>query len=275
VSRTLFDGGIKRVEFGYAMARLCNDVPIHPDDLLTVREQRGEADITDGLLPPEDAPVIDAEPMPAQQVTSALTTVPTGSSFMISPEEARNRIKALSDIIRATMVSGVDYNRYPWSPKPFLHKPGAEKLADFYGFVPHYECIEKVEDWKGEFFFYRYRCSLTRRVDGSHVGDKVGSCNSKESKYSGRWEYESKVPGHLDIDRLKFREFKAKKGRDAGQIIRQYWIPNEDICSLVHTIDAMAQKRAYILAVREATRTGGIFDVDEDTRQRDNGGEYE
>ncbi len=280
VSKTIRAGGVERLDFGYAMAQLRDDVPIDVSTLLEPREARAHAEVTSGLLPGEDdGSAIDAEVVPPPTAgapvatpTAALAT--TAPFAIITPEDARARLTALRNVIRATLVPGVDYQRYKWAPKPFLHKPGAEKLANFFGLSPVYTCVEKIEDWRSQFFFYRYKCALIRS-DGSHAGEKFGSCNSRESKYTGRWEYESKVPEHLVIDRLRWREFTARKGSTKGQLVRQYWVPNEDICSLVHTIDAMAQKRAYVLTTREVTNTGGIFDVDDDLRGHREEEEYD
>lgn len=267
VSKILNEGGVARVEFGYSMARLCRDAPIDCASVFQKRESSAHSDITDDLLPDD----VDGEPISADYVASnspgpsaTALVASVAPSFIISAADARARIIAIREVIRATMKPGVDYQRYSWAPKPFLHKPGAEKLANFFSLVPDYECVEKIEDWKAGFFFYRYRCILRRKDDGSHAGAKFGSCNSKESKYASRWEYESKVPEHLEIDKLQWREFTARKGPNRGQKVRQWLVPNEDIYSIVHTIDAMAQKRAYVLTVREVTNTGGIFDVDED-----------
>jgi 5'-3' exonuclease len=264
VSRVLNEGGLKQLEFGYAMARLCADAPIDCAVILEQREARTHSDVTDSLLPEDEPRSGQSEGTRHKPVSTALSVTTPGG--MITPAEASGRLRALREVIRATLVPGTDYQKYAWAPKPFLHKPGAEKLANFFGLVPHYECVEKIEDWQNEFFFYRYRCTLSRRSDGAPAGDKVASCNSRESKYTGRWEYESKVPAHIELDKLRWREFLSRKGPERGKKIRQYWVPNEEVCSLVHTIDAMAQKRAYVLAVREATNTGGIFDVDDDLR---------
>jgi hypothetical protein len=105
---------------------------------------------------------------------------------------AIERRNLLIKFTQSLMTKDVDFG----SPggiegKPSLLKAGAEKLVTFFGLTPEFITTEEVEDWTGEkhkgeaFFYYRYKCRLTR--NGRAVGEGEGSCNTWESKYRYRW----------------------------------------------------------------------------------------
>ena len=149
--------------------------------------------------------------------------------------------------------------------KNVLFKPGAEKLAEIYGIAPEFEPVTVIERWdEPPLFFYRTKCRLFTKSAHVLVAECVGSCNSRETKYGGRWAFERDIPPHLDPERLKRREFVARNGPQSGQRVAQWRIPNEEIFDQVNTIDKMAQKRAFVGAVILATRSGGVFTQDAD-----------
>lgn len=282
-SRILNEGGIKAVEFGYTMARLRADAPIAADSLSVIREARAMPEIGDDFLPPgevdDDAAeraAIEAEATDSSSVSRAsgkpAANVPQPTALarlddhmLMSPAEMRNRYFELRAFIKRCMVQGTDYGTIQGcGPKPVLLQPGAEKLADLYGYSCSFECVEKIQKWDdaAPFFFFQYKCIVRRKSDNTKVAEYEGSANSREIKWVARWVFEREVPPHLDIARLKRREIRSKK--DPEKTYWQYQVPNEDICSQVNTILKIAQKRAMVSAVRLATRTAGIFEVDED-----------
>jgi hypothetical protein len=155
---------------------------------------------------------------------------------VLSIEAALERRSIFVEYVKQLMVDGMDYGTIPGTPKPTLHKPGAEKLCTLFGFVPEFEAVQVVEDWTGQdhagepFFFYRYRCRLFRH--GMAVGEGFGSCNSFESRYRWRWVKEDEVPRHLDRDKLVCRAgsitefaFAVDKAETSGQYGKpaDYW----------------------------------------------------
>jgi hypothetical protein len=168
-----------------------------------------------------------------------------------------------SQIIKRVLVEGTDFGVIPGTKQNTLLKPGAEKIADSLNLYPDYERIGCVEDWDKPLFHYTYRCILRARGSDGTVATGIGSCNSMESRY--RWRNSARVCpqcGQETIIKGKeeygggFLCF-AKKGgcgakfgeRDAaivGQKVGQ--IANDDVFSLVNTIDKMAQKRAMVAA---------------------------
>jgi len=150
--------------------------------------------------------------------TKALDIVP---KFEISPEDNKSQFDKLKRFISTQMQENEDYGVIPGCKKPSLYKPGAEKLENIFGFYHTFEELAKVEDHDKGFYFYRYRCVVIRRKTGGIVGECIGSCNSKEKRYSGHDPY-----------------------------------------TLTNTVDKMAQKRAYVGAILNATRVSNEFTQD-------------
>lgn len=102
-------------------------------------------------------------------------------------EEARQRLASLSLFTKECMRDGVDFGIIPGTPKPSLYKPGAEKLAIFFGLVESFEPITETERWDDgdPFFYYRFRCVLHRA--GVIAGSAEASANSREKKHRYRW----------------------------------------------------------------------------------------
>ena len=107
----------------------------------------------------------------------------------MSIESAVERYNAVTEFVSRVLRPEVDYGVIPGTEKRTLLKPGAEKLTTFFGLSTRFELLERIEDWTGEahngepFFYYLYRCRLTRGDVLIAEGD--GSCNSRETKY--RW----------------------------------------------------------------------------------------
>lgn len=220
-----------------------------------------------------------------------------GLTMVVEPTEAMQRLQKLREFISQVMVEGEDYGNIPDLDKKNLSKSGAEKLAEVYGFAAEIVPTESVKDWERGFFYFEYKVRLTSRKDGTFVGEGIGSCNSRESKYAGRWVQESEVPSYLDKSTLKSRTASEwlwasklpagvdkeglpvqwrkskKKGSDYPvyqYTVTTYQVPNEDICSLVNNIQKMGKKRAYVDAVISATRSSGILTQDmEDSAQQE------
>lgn len=94
------------------------------------------------------------------------------------------QIGLLQSFIKGQMKEGEDFGKIPGSPKPSLFKSGAEKLCSLYGYTISINVLERVENWDEGFFYYMCKCILFDRKTGSAVAEGVGSCNSREAKYS-------------------------------------------------------------------------------------------
>ena len=170
-----------------------------------------------------------------------------------SPAEALRRVEELQGFVSKVMVKDIDYGTIPGTKKPTLFQPGAQKLCEMYGLAADFSDIEKIEDWDKGFFYYKTRCTLTDRRTGAFVGNGIGSCNSKEDRYAWRWLAANKLPKGTDIKLLVSR---------VSQYGTMYRVPNDDIFSLINTIQKMAAKRALMHGVTGTTRSSGIFSQD-------------
>ena len=162
------------------------------------------------------------------------------------------KISEFQALVQSTLKSGHDYDTIPGTNKPTLLKPGAEKIGMLFGINPDYEFLDRIEDYKNDFFAYNIKCTLYR--NGNPVAQGVGSCNSKEKKYRYITVKESEIPAGMSKENLDVITDKYGKTK--------YRIENNDICSLVNTILKMAKKRAYIDATLQLAALSEIFTQD-------------
>lgn len=168
----------------------------------------------------------------------AIQNQPNNFAIMpvINVRAAIQRYQDQKDFISSVLHVGVDFGAIPGTSKNTLLKPGAEKLAWFFGLRPVFEDVEKVEDWTGKdhggepFFYYREKCTLYK--DGQIVASADGSCNSMEKKYRWRWVTASDIPAGLDKARLQTKggrisefDFALDKSETSGQYGKpaEYW----------------------------------------------------
>lgn len=192
---------------------------------------------------------------------------------------AIQRREQIVKFVQAIMVRDTDFGIIPGTDKPTLLKPGAEKLATFFGLTKRFQIVERLEDWTGHehdgelFFYYLYRCGLYR---GSVlIAEADGSCNSFEAKY--RWRKAERICptcGQANIRKSKQgggwycwqklggcgATFKAGNQAIESQEVGR--IPNPDVADQVNTVQKMAQKRALIAATLLAVNASEFFTQD-------------
>ena len=144
--------------------------------------------------------------------------------------------KDLTDLIVNALEYGRDYGHVPGIEKPFLWKPGAERLCKSFGLYASYEILERevdkdasqeIQSKYGEktvkgYYAYTVKCIL-RNPNGHIVADGIGLCTTREKKYQ--------------------------------------YAPHDQ----QNTIVKMAQKRALIGAILGALALSDRFSQDEDT----------
>lgn len=211
-------------------------------------------------------------------------TVTHQDDFMpvMNMEVAIQRRNYVVEFTKRIMVKDTDFGVVPGTgTKPTLLKPGAEKLATFFGLTPVFVPVTTTEDWTGlehdgePFFYYRYRCELHR--NGNLISTSEGSCNSWESKYRYR-KGERVCPNCGQAAIIKGKaEYGggwlcfAKKGgcgakfKDGDAAIEEQTvgrITNADVADQVNTFQKMAQKRALVAAVLLAVNASEFFTQD-------------
>ena len=212
-----------------------------------------------------------------------ITITPTEGylSPVVNVSTALTRYQTMKDFIDKVLNLNVDYGTIPGTnTKPVLLKPGAEKLAAFFGLAVTYEIIEKVTDWTGHehgepFFYYHYKTKLLRQ--GVVAGEGEGSCNSWETKYryrkaertcpecgaeaiiKGKSEYGG---GWICFAKKGGCGAKFKDGDPAIESQHTGRVANPDVADIVNTIQKMAQKRSLVAAVLNATNASDWFTQD-------------
>lgn len=226
-----------------------------------------------------------------------------GTLAALSDEEFRSKLavmKAGQDRMRIIqqelLIEGEDYGRVRGIERPFLHQPGAEKLANFYGLAVRQEAerivgrraIQKVGEietergeWQSPPLAYHVRSYVhVGDFDGPIVAMGYGEASSWEEKHRYRWA-KAKCPqcGREGLI----------KGKPDGNLKGKWWCPgkqggcnktfepadpsietpgkveNDDPHSLAETLIQMAGKRSFVAAIRRATGTSGLFTQDEDS----------
>jgi hypothetical protein len=140
-----------------------------------------------------------------------------------SMDSVMEMAKTLQDFVGKALVEKEDYGKIPGcGQKPTLLKPGAEKLANFFGLASKMQCVQKVENYEDGFFMYTFKASVysLKRPDVI-LSECEGSCNSREKKYINQSPY-----------------------------------------NIINTLQKMAQKRAFVGAVILATRASHKFTQD-------------
>ena len=210
------------------------------------------------------------EPASAGQTEETLPAVV--EEFRLTPAAPLNVIRAelkeREDFVRDDLKEDRDYGSVPGVPKPFLWKPGAERICFLYGLAPSYE-IDADVDYDKPFFAYTIKCTLTHSRSGKVVGQGVGSANSYEDKWRYRWK---ELPDNTrDWDTKKamkkagtgksFLKGKDKKGKKIWGWKER--AENTEIASLANTILKIAKKRAYVDATLSATGMSDRFTQDQ------------
>lgn len=209
----------------------------------------------------------------------------TNNNMFIAPVanvgQAIQRYQDMKDFIAGVLRENTDYGTIPGTNKPTLLKPGAEKLATFFGLSVSFSIIEHTQDWSGinhegePFFNYWYKCTVSR--NGKLIAEGEGSANSFEKKY--RWRSANvKCPacgkeaiikgksefggGWICFDKKGGCKAKFKDGDASIENQPRGQVRNPDIADVVNTLQKMAQKRAYVAAVLLAVNGSDYFTQD-------------
>lgn len=180
-----------------------------------------------------------------------------------SMQEFDGTYNQLVTFTRDQLKPEVDFGVIPGTKKKSLYKAGAEKIAFLFGLKPELELVKEVEDFEKGFFFYRYKCKLVHYNSGKFVGEAVRSCNSMEKKYAFTVVGEKWATPEQKANSIE--RFQNNKGYWTLKVKKTPY----EVADQANTIDAMAQKRAVVAAVVQATMATEIFDIGEDEGERD------
>ena len=164
-------------------------------------------------------------------------------------------------------------------PKKMLFQPGAEVLCQVFRLRPEFQELSVIE--RDDFILLKLKCKLFNSVTGELVGEAIGSANSREDKYVS--QVSAKLCPNCGAPTiLKSKEKNggwfcwAKKGgcgstfpdEDKKLLDQTGTVSITRLYGLYHTLESIAQKRAYVKAVRNATACSDIF-TDEDAPPED------
>lgn len=163
---------------------------------------------------------------------------PTPLSLMHYSPSVERAISTFNLVVKMTnrkvLRPGIDYGPIPGTDKNALKKPGAEKLANAFGYCPEFEEVNVVRQWTGPepLFAFEYRCNLRSIETGKIVATAIGECNSYESKYRWRWVQAHEVEPRTDLSVYRTRTdlvrepvFAIEKAETAGKYGKpaDYW----------------------------------------------------
>lgn len=194
----------------------------------------------------------------------------------LTAADMRSQVQLVQEVMREVMKPDVHYGIVPGTgDKPSLLKAGAEKLCMVFKFGPDYDIVDKDRD--GDHLTITSKCTLTHIPTGMKVGSALGSCSTMEAKYAYRkgarkcpsCGSEAIIKGKADYGGgwLCF----ARKGgcgakfEDGDPAIESQQIgrvANEDKADQYNTVLKMANKRALLAAVLNATAASDIFSQD-------------
>lgn len=179
--------------------------------------------------------------------------------------------------MEAVMVDGEHYGVIPGTqgrdgkpPKKTLLKPGAEKLCLMFRLCPEYETLRAEQS--STLISYTVRCILTHIPSGNRIATGLGSCNSREKKYTRAAAKTCPNCSKTTIFRSKNESegwycWRKKDGCGAtfkpdDTSITEQASGVEDPSDLDNTILKMACKRALVAAVLNGTAASDCFTQD-------------
>ena len=193
---------------------------------------------------------------------SVQTIPPAQSTELIirPPQDAAqfNQNSALTkDFVKASLVEDVDFGVIPGTDNQTLLQPGAEKLARFYNLGCFTKLLTSTENFEIGFFSYTYECIVRHLPTGIDICRIERNCNSYESKYlyenvfpnTASDEQKARKVGMFEKESKKGTKYKMMKCRKAP----------DELAGGINTYQGMAQKRAIVAGVRQATMATDLF----------------
>lgn len=154
---------------------------------------------------------------------------------------------------------GADYGTIPGTKNRSLFQTGAEKLALYFGLTVTAYCESKQEDWEKGFFRYTFKATVSFK--GHTIREVTRTCHTREKKYSYVWV--TRPAPAPDVQKEMIEEMRARWGSEwVNKQKTKVWQErkdNPDPWSLQFVVEAMAQKRAKVAAVKEALAATGYF----------------
>lgn len=211
-------------------------------------------------------------------VTRPVSDVAAAADGEWSVERIVGQTLKIQECMKAVMKRDEHYGVIPGTnTKPTLLKPGAEKLCLMFRLCPEYEILKA--DRAPGFISYTVRCTLTHIPTGAKVATGLGSCNSREKKYTRPAPKKCPKCDRETIFRSKNEGegwycWRKKDGCGAtfpagDKAIEGQTSGVEDPADLDNTLLKMGCKRSLVAAVLNGTAASDCFTQDlEDLEQK-------
>lgn len=232
----------------------------------------------------QDSQIIVVDSVPQQHLVVGVGALAAmdDAAFERNIEMLQRGQQRLVELTEKLLVSGQDYGRVPGIKKPFLQKPGAEKLCNFYGLAVRFE-VDRIEGdgvIAPNLAYHVRAYAHLRDFDGPVVAQGFGEANTWEERY--RWRDAKPTCPACNREGLI-------RGKPDGKLKGKWWCPsreggcnrtfeaadpaviaggkveNPDPWGLANTLIKMAEKRAHVDVTLRATGTSGFFTQDEDS----------
>jgi ribosomal protein L37AE/L43A len=192
---------------------------------------------------------------------------------------------AVEEVVAKVLRRGEHYGEIPGTtkegerPKMTLLQPGAEVLSQVFRLRPEYEEMALIE--REDFVAVKIRCRLYHSLTGELVGEAIGSANTREEKYVAQTSaricpacgkptiFKSKEGGWFCWAKkngcgAQFPDGDKRMVQDQGAVVN-----SAKVWGLYHTLESIAQKRAFVRATRTATATSDLFTDEEAVADED------
>lgn len=196
---------------------------------------------------------------------TALDTVQEGTyavvktvDLAVTPEiiaETTRSIALLQDMVKNTLVRGIDYGRIPGTPQDSLWDPGSSRIISSFNCYCGQRRILKLEDTNDRIVAC-VEVPIVSRITQQEVASGIGAASTLEVKYKYRWVANPKEWGY---DEEATKSFKTKKGKEDGRDVILYRIPNPEHSELLNTIVKMASKRAEVDAAESLPGVASVL----------------
>ncbi len=176
------------------------------------------------------------------------TAIEPASAMKVA--EVVGNVKRIREVMKAVMEPGIHYAKIPGTPKPSLHKPGAEVLCQAFGLYPQVTIDGEITT---EDYVWRRVSVALLTADGQLRGQSFGECSTREEKYAWQKPVCEEEWNETDADRR--REVWKIHGNVPVKVKQVRTNPPD----LIETVLGMATKRAFVAATRTATACSDVF----------------
>lgn len=193
-----------------------------------------------------------------------------------SVAQIKEQVSKMQRLLKDVMVRDTHYGVIPGTgEKPSLYKAGAEKISLTFRLAPEYEIFQT--DLAGEHREYRITCVIRHITSGEVLGQGVGICSTRETKYRFR-QATRKCPKCSKPAIIKGKTeygggwvcFKKKDGCGAKFADDDISITaqsgereeNPNIADTYNTVLKISKKRAHVDSILTVTAASDIFTQD-------------